>query len=140
MFDDFEDFGGYEPFEDDLQELSDNDAWRDSQADLHDLAGHDELRTEIAISPAALAEVNALLSCGGQIEESKREAVLRSWTATFQDGCQVDLKICNGDRGPWIDCVLFDSDGTEIQVLEPTDGPLEGDYCFSGYTLIVQAA
>lgn len=33
--DEFEDYG-YEPFEDDLMELSDREAWEDAQADMRD--------------------------------------------------------------------------------------------------------
>jgi len=93
-FDD--DFDGPEPYEDDLQTFSDNQAWEDAQADM-----------------------------------------LMSWTAQFEDGCQVDLKVVNAADGPYLDVVLFDQDGCEIG-LEEGDAPILGEHAFSGYTLTVE--
>ena len=55
--------------------------------------------------------------------------VIQTWTAAFPDGCQADIKVCNGDNGPWIDPVLFDENGCEIQCLSPCYR-LASDYCF----------
>lgn len=44
---------------------------------------------------------------------------------------EVYIKLCNGsaDSGPYLDCILFE-EGCEIDLLEPQDGPVEGEYAF----------
>lgn len=59
------------------------------------------------------------LDAGECIPDVKETAVLQSYTEDLGDGYQADIKVCNGDTGPWIDAVLF-KDGHEVQVLEPS--------------------
>ena len=56
------------------------------------------------------------------------DAVLACYTVDFGEGIQADIKVCNGDSGPWIDAILFDQ-GHEVQVLEPST-VLLGSYKF----------
>jgi hypothetical protein len=70
--------------------------------------------------------LNAVLN-GPQREDYKRDGVIETITATFPNGFQMDVKVCNGDT-PWIDAVLFNPNGIEIAVEQPSDGPIEGEY------------
>jgi hypothetical protein len=133
-FDD--DFDGPEPYEDDLQTFSDNQAWEDAQADMAE--EEEPLRASITLSAAELAEAGRLLALTDRMEHPKDGLdVLMSWTAQFEDGCQVDLKVVNAADGPYLDVVLFDQDGCEIG-LEEGDAPILGEHAFSGYTLTVE--
>lgn len=57
--------------------------------------------------------------------------VLRTFTAVFEDGIEVDIKVCDSsdDTTPYIDPVIFDK-GQEILCLEVRDNLL-GEYLFS---------
>lgn len=129
---------GPEPYENDLEEWGNREAWEDSLAEREELEAGLVLTLEV--SPAELAEANRLLALDAQVRDTKRDAVLMSFTATFEDGYEVDLKVCNGDTGPWLDPVLFDAEGNEVQTLDPGEGRLDGEYAFSGYTLHVKEA
>lgn len=64
----------------------------------------------------------------GYYEEEEHDAVIKMWTARFSDGCEADIKLCNGDT-PYIDSVLFDQNGYQLNVLEISD-ELFGEYVF----------
>jgi hypothetical protein len=80
------------------------------------------------ISPAEAKVFNTMLEATEQLRPYKRDAVLGKINARFNNGFEVDLKVCNGDAGPWIDAVLFDPNGIEVAVDQPADGPIEGEY------------
>jgi len=129
-------FDGPEPYEDDLQTFSDNEAWKDAQADMAE--DEEPLRASITLSADELVEADRLLALADRVEHPKDGLdVLMSWTAQFEDGCQVDLRVLNANGGPFLDVVLFDHDGCEIG-LEEGDAPILGEHAFSGYTLTVE--
>jgi aspartokinase-like uncharacterized kinase len=49
----------------------------------------------------------------------KNDDVLDAHTFIFNNGMELDIKICNGD-GPWLDTVLFNEEGKEVFVTEPS--------------------
>ncbi len=49
-------------------------------------------------------------------------------TAKFPTGIEADIKVVNGDS-PYVDPVLFEKNGSELTVIEPTDTIL-GEYIF----------
>ena len=51
---------------------------------------------------------------------TKRDGVIYETTVKFNDEYELDIKICNGDT-PWIDAVIFDKDGNQVETLDPTD-------------------
>lgn len=81
--------------------------------------GHQQYKEFLVIDAATLERVNAYLSRNQAVEDARECDVLQTFTVRFKDGCEADLKICNGDSGPYLDPVLFDPDGGEIAVLEP---------------------
>lgn len=56
--------------------------------------------------------------------------VIETITASFEDGIEADIKVCDGES-PFVDPVLFDK-GNEICCLDVTD-TLVGEYLFSAY-------
>ncbi len=128
---------GPEPYENDLEEWETQRVFEDSVAEREE--SEPGLVGTLEVPSLELAEANRLLALDAQVQDSKRDAVLMTFTATFEDGYEVDLMVCNGDIGPWLDSVLFDSDGNEVQTLDGGDR-LEGEYGFSGYTLHVKEA
>lgn len=66
-------------------------------------------------------------------------AVIATFTAKFPDGCEADIKVCNGE-GPYVDPVLFDPNGHEIATAEVTDelaGTYRWDVDGESYQLLV---
>lgn len=59
-----------------------------------------------------------LMDLDEEVIGAKRDAVLHVFTVDFGGGIEADIKVCNGDTGPWVDAVLFDQ-GREVQILEP---------------------
>lgn len=49
----------------------------------------------------------------------------------FQNGYQIDIKVCYGMHNAYVDAILFDRDGGEISICEP-DKTLLGTYWFHG--------
>ena len=127
-------------FEDDLQTFSDNEALEDARADMREMDSEQTLRATVTISQAELEEANRLLALGRAVEDTKECATLMVFSARFSDGCEADIKICNGDVGPWIDAVLFDEDGAEIGLIEPSFDEILGEYSFQGYSVQVEVA
>ena len=52
---------------------------------------------------------------------------IQTYTANFDNGMEVDIKICKGDP-PFVDAVLY-HEGEEVQLLDVTD-ELLGEYLF----------
>ena len=82
--------------------------------------------TTLLVETHVLEEMNRILENPG-LEDTDRDAIIQTFTGQFSDGCSADIKVCNGDT-PWIDAVLFDPHGSETALLEPQDGPLDGEY------------
>jgi len=72
----------------------------------------------IRLKPDELKEANRLLALSTQERDSKEAATLMKWTAKFEDGFEADVKIVNGDSGPWSETVLFDAKGNEVGCTE----------------------
>ena len=62
--------------------------------------------------------IQMLMDMDEQVPDAGRDEVLHVFTVGFGDGIEADIKVCNGDTGPWIDAVLFDQ-GHEVGLLEP---------------------
>lgn len=66
--------------------------------------------------------------------EVGRDEVVYTWTGTFEDGCQVDVKVCAtndpDEDACYVEAVLFNADGVELAVCEPCERP-HGEWCFS---------
>jgi hypothetical protein len=90
--------------------------------------------TKILISAEELREINALLARPTAIPDEVVVGVaddpLATCSGRFGDGHAVDIKVCNGNTGPWIDAILVDAAGRDVVVLEPSDGKIEGIYTF----------
>lgn len=97
-----------------------------------------EFAEVMRITPSRLRVVKSLLDRKSPATDAGSDEVLMSFTHRFPDGFEVDLKVCNGDT-PWLDAVLFDPHGHEVQVLEPSDTIL-GEYPFDGHKLTVVLA
>ena len=82
--------------------------------------------TMLIVEAHVLQEMNRILD-GPGLEDTDRDGIVQMFTGQFDDGCFADIKVCNGDT-PWIDAVLFDPHGSEIALVEPQDGPFEGEY------------
>lgn len=104
-----------------------------------------EYKEFILIKHSELVYINKLLRMRGKTIYNKfglkRDETI-SHTAHFQNGYEADIKvvICE-DEKPYIDAVLFDKNGSELQCLEPAEGHYNGRYEFSyngnSYTTIV---
>lgn len=70
---------------------------------------------------------NDALSLNKQHPDGKESQTLDEFTVDFGNGINVDIKLCNGDTGPWIDSILFEN-GNEIFALEPCSEKVEGEY------------
>jgi hypothetical protein len=78
--------------------------------------------------------------------EHKKDAQIASHTVLLSDSYSVDFNLVNGDKeaGPYLDVVLFDDNGQEVQTLPPERTQLEGTYKFydsvekRDLTLIIQ--
>ena len=75
------------------------------------------------------SQVSDIIEILDRTEELPRENdTIYCFTARFNDGCEVDIKVCNGDS-PYIDPVLFDARGYELAVGDPCWDIL-GEYWF----------
>ena len=94
------------------------------------------------LTPAEIDPWEKALRKDKPYPDCKEDDVLHTLTFKFGDGIEADIKVCNGDTGPWVDSVLF-REGSEVQVLEPSDS-LAGEYPFeySGrqYMLTIERA
>ena len=62
--------------------------------------------------------------------EVKRDTILKTFTAKFKNGYEADIKVCSGFHNCYVDAVLFDKNGYQKSVCEPSF-ELLGEYYFS---------
>lgn len=92
------------------------------------------LISSLVFKPETLAWVNGLLS--GEVPHTeKRGNTMIEWTAVFPDGCEADLKVVSCGRTgeedaelPYVDAILFSPGGTELGLLDPVLGKIDGIY------------
>lgn len=78
------------------------------------------MKTQLFLTKAECAIVEAAIACEDkqqQMEGYDRDAVLLCKTADFGGGIQADVKLCNGDTGPWSETVWF-RDGCEVALTD----------------------
>ncbi len=87
------------------------------------------MQTQTIIVPASEAdEIQGWLDSGKQIPDAGETETVKTYTAVFMDDFEADIKVCNGDTGPYIDAVLFE-EGCEVKFLAVRDTFL-GVYIF----------
>jgi hypothetical protein len=59
-------------------------------------------------------------------EGIKEDEIIEAWTAQFEDGYEMDFKLCAGQTNCFIDIVLFNDKGSEVDCDSPDSMP---DYC-----------
>ena len=64
-------------------------------------------------------EAQRLLDTDVAIPDCGHDGIYQTWSGSFKDGTQFDIKVVNTDNGPYVDAVLFDEKGHEISVCEP---------------------
>jgi hypothetical protein len=98
----------------------------------------------IQIPKAEAKHFEKILKMNSYYPDTPKDGIISTFTTTFDNGYEVDIKICNGDSqgGPYIDPVLFDKDGIELCVIEVED-TLLGEYLFyyddETYQVLVEA-
>lgn len=84
---------------------------------------------KIGVTQAVADEMEGILSITeGRHPDYKDGAVIATFIATFENGYEADIKVCNGDT-PYVDNVLFDSNGNELDCPEIAE-TLLGKYEF----------
>jgi hypothetical protein len=83
--------------------------------------------TTLLVDAHVVQKMNRILN-GPCVEDTKHDATIQVFTTSFPNGVEADIKVCNGDSSPWIDAVLFDQDGNEIALQEPSGWPLNRDW------------
>jgi len=83
------------------------------------------LAKTISIRANTLRELNAILAT--ENVQPTAEDVMFSVTVEFDDGCQADIKLVNGEP-PYVDPVLFDKEGNELGTIEPDSETFQGEY------------
>ena len=88
------------------------------------------MKETITITNARLRELNEYLNSG---PHNDGNSVIEMWTIQFPDGHFADVKVCAGgdECQPYIDPVLFDDSGAEIESLDAGRATLQGEYQFS---------
>ena len=90
---------------------------------------------EIEIEQAEIERLEKTMRDGKSLDGGKGKEPTYTWTAKFQDGTEVDVKVCDAEEeggGAWSEAVLFDENGCELSCTEPDD-TLAGDwYLFDG--------
>jgi hypothetical protein len=66
-----------------------------------------ERRVEIPVPAGQYDWLEGLVQSDEMYDGARRCDVIETFTANLGDGYEVDIKVCNGDTGPWIDPVLF---------------------------------
>ena len=89
----------------------------------------------IAIPKKKLDRLNDLLENGCDYEEAgiDPDSHVFSATAKFPDGIEADLNVCSeeeGSDGFWSEVCLYNEDGQEVALGEPSYGALEGEWEF----------
>lgn len=91
------------------------------------------IKRQVSLKPTLLTQLNGWLAQHTAVAGYKETAVLYSLPVCFaknpEGNIEADIKVCNGDTGPYIDAVLF-CDGNEQAVLEPSFEQFEGTYIF----------
>ena len=83
-----------------------------------------------AVHRRSLEIAEAMLSSEEAVKGYREGDTLCVFPVDFGNGVEADIKICNGNMGPWVDAVLFDN-GQEVCVLEPSFDPdITGEYIF----------
>ena len=95
----------------------------------------DELPTNAqqeTIDAATCDYFNRFLAMKKGSPDHKRDRQIASHTVLLSDTYSVDFNLVNGDSeaGPYLDVVLFDDNGEEVQTLPPERNQLEGTYKF----------
>lgn len=85
------------------------------------------LEKQIFIQKHIADKINAYLQEEREDYSSKELSTV--FTACFDDGMEADIKMVWD--GGFVDPVLFDPKGHEVQVLEPDADRIEGEYIFS---------
>jgi hypothetical protein len=91
----------------------------------------------VCITHAEYEDAQQLCALEHASPDGKECSTLMLWQGQFPDGVQFDLKVCNGDSGPWTECVLFDAKGNEIGCSEVSDSVL-GEWYFDNHMIIVK--
>lgn len=73
--------------------------------------------------------IQSWLDAGEMISSAGECETIKTYTAMFAGEVEADIKVVNGDTGPYIDAVWFD-DGIEIGFLDVRD-TLLGEYIFT---------
>lgn len=98
----------------------------------------------IKIDSAEATEIQEWLTSCKPVSDYGECDTIKTYTVKFDDNIEADIKVVNGDDGPYIDAVWFD-DGCEIGFLEPFYTFL-GEYYFfdkyesQEYMVVVQTA
>lgn len=85
-------------------------------------------KTTVYVPKKTVTELNKILKRKTRVPDCGKYEVLYTVTATFEDGIQSDIHVCNGD-GPFVDPILFDQSGCELTYLDVRD-KLIGTYTF----------
>lgn len=70
---------------------------------------------------------NNMLAAHRQVDAAGEAEVIDQFSVNFGDGWEADIKLVNGDTGPYIDAVLF-LGGHEVLALDPSFETINGDY------------
>lgn len=85
----------------------------------------------VAAPARVAASWRKMLARSTALPDCDPDGTIETLAAEFPNGYQVDLKLCNGDTGPWLDAVLFDQQGRELCCLAPDHVALTGEYRFA---------
>lgn len=58
-----------------------------------------------------------------------KDDIIEEYTAKFDNGYEADIKVCSGTNNFYVDPVLFDDLGHEVDLIDPRD-TLLGEYEF----------
>lgn len=86
------------------------------------------IKKTITISKAEAEQIQDWLDDDHPIPDCGHCEVVQRWTAKFNDVFEADIKLCNGNTGPYLDCILFEN-GNECDLIEPQYDIL-GDFPF----------
>ncbi len=87
-----------------------------------------------------IAFYNRFLAMKQGSKEYKRDCQISSATILLDNNMSVDFNLVNGnsDSGPYLDVVLFDENGCEIESLPPFAEKMEGLYSFDKHGVSVE--
>lgn len=95
----------------------------------------------VKVSKDKAERLQALLDQGEidfEKEDVEEDATLLTLTANFENGFSADIKVCSGQHNCYVDPVLFNENGNEVCVGEPSFDLLgEYDFEFVGNQYIV---